>query len=99
MAVPSSRSPHGAVAHQAPRRLMLTALAGLPAVQAGADLAQLVSDAIARAGITVRAGDAFVVSQKIVSKSENRWVRLRDVTPSARAHAHSLRLLAKTRGW
>ena len=87
MAVPSSRSPHGAVAHQAPRRLMLTALAGLPAVQAGADLAQLVSDAIARAGITVRAGDAFVVAQKIVSKSENRWVRLRDVTPSARAHS------------
>lgn len=65
-----------------PTELRLFAVPGLPEVTAGADLAQLIADALIRAGLTVEAGDVFVVAQKIVSKAEGAVVRLRDVAPS-----------------
>lgn len=73
-------------ARPAPRRMTLTALEGLPAIRAGDELGQMIADAVTRAGIEVRSGDAFVLAQKIVSKAENRWVRLSDIQPSERAH-------------
>ena len=65
--------------------LELRALAGLPEIGRGDDLAAIVHAALARAAITLRAGDALVVAQKVVSKSEGRVVDLATVTPSARA--------------
>ena len=67
------------------RRMVLTALEGVPAVRAGDDLAAIVADAMSGTGVEARDGDVLVVAQKIVSKAEGRGVRLRDVTPSARA--------------
>lgn len=61
------------------------ALPGLPLIQAGDDLAQLILEALARAEITLRDGDALVVTSKIVSKAEGRIVRLADVTPGTEA--------------
>ncbi len=61
------------------------ALPGLPLVQPGDDLARLILEALDRAAITLRAGDALVVTSKIVSKAEGRIVRLADVTPGAEA--------------
>lgn len=66
--------------------LSLTALAGIPTVGAGDDLAALIEAAAARSGVELRHGDALVVAQKIVSKAEGRRVRLADVAPSPRAH-------------
>ncbi len=66
--------------------MTLSAPAGLPAVQAGDRLSDLIAWALAQEAIPVQSGDVFIVAQKIVSKSENRWVALRDVTPSARAY-------------
>lgn len=64
---------------------MLFPLAGIPLVQEGDDLSALMEQAVARAGLSLQAGDVLVVAQKIISKSEGRVVRLRDVQPTARA--------------
>ena len=70
-----------------PHPLTLTPLAGIPIVREGDDVAGLVGDAIAAAGIVPADFDVVVVTQKIVSKAEGRHVRLADVAPSPRAVA------------
>ncbi|MGH6954794.1 MAG: coenzyme F420-0:L-glutamate ligase [Alphaproteobacteria bacterium] len=63
----------------------LLALPGVPLVGPGSDLAGLALDGLARAGQRLEHGDVLVVAQKIVSKAEDRFVRLSDVRPSAEA--------------
>jgi coenzyme F420-0:L-glutamate ligase/coenzyme F420-1:gamma-L-glutamate ligase len=67
-------------------KLSLTALPDVPEVRQGDDLAALILAGVARAGEQLRDGDIVVLAQKIVSKAEGRYVRLADVTPSARAN-------------
>lgn len=62
-----------------------SALAGLPEVAAGTDLAELIVDAARRAGRALGDDTIVVVAQKIVSKAEGRSLRLDSVTPSPRA--------------
>jgi coenzyme F420-0:L-glutamate ligase/coenzyme F420-1:gamma-L-glutamate ligase len=66
-------------------KLSLTALPDVPEVRPGDDLTALILAGVARAGEQLRDGDIVVLAQKIVSKAEGRYVRLADVTPSARA--------------
>jgi coenzyme F420-0:L-glutamate ligase/coenzyme F420-1:gamma-L-glutamate ligase len=66
-------------------RLELVAPGGIGAIGPGVDLALLVADALQREGTGLRDGDVVVLAQKIVSKSENRYVVLHSVAPSARA--------------
>src|SRR3954469_15613407 len=63
----------------------IAALAGIPLVKQGDDIAGLILDGLAASGLALRRGDILVLAQKIVSKAEGRIVDLRDVTPSARA--------------
>lgn len=56
--------------------LTITAIPGLPDIAPGDDLARLVADHAAAAGQTLRDGDVIVLSQKIVSKSEDRYALL-----------------------
>jgi coenzyme F420-0:L-glutamate ligase/coenzyme F420-1:gamma-L-glutamate ligase len=63
----------------------LVPLPGLPEIEAGDDLVELIAAAAVRADLTIGAGDVFVVTQKIVSKAEDRLVALEAVTPSLRA--------------
>jgi coenzyme F420-0:L-glutamate ligase / coenzyme F420-1:gamma-L-glutamate ligase len=63
----------------------LTAVAGLPLIEPGADLGAILIDGIRRAGIIPHDRDVLVIAQKIVSKAEGRYVELRDVVPSVRA--------------
>jgi coenzyme F420-0:L-glutamate ligase/coenzyme F420-1:gamma-L-glutamate ligase len=67
------------------RELTLIALAGIPEVQAGASLADIVLQALERSGARLAAADVLVVAQKIVSKAEGRRVPLASVRPSERA--------------
>lgn len=67
--------------------LQLFAVAGVPMVQAGDDLAGLIAGALAREGLTPSDRDVIVVAQKIVSKAEGRMIDLATVTPSPRASA------------
>jgi coenzyme F420-0:L-glutamate ligase/coenzyme F420-1:gamma-L-glutamate ligase len=59
----------------------LLALPGLPEVQPGDDLAQL----IVNTGVELTNADVLVVAHKVVSKAEGRLVDLADVTPGGRA--------------
>jgi coenzyme F420-0:L-glutamate ligase/coenzyme F420-1:gamma-L-glutamate ligase len=63
-------------------KVELLAIEGIAEVTAGDDLPALICDALALGGASVQAGDIFVVTQKVVSKSEGRTVLLADVEPS-----------------
>ena len=65
--------------------LKLIALPDFPPVASGDDLAALTSEALARAGLVLRAEDVLVFAQKVISKAEGRRIDLTDVVPSARA--------------
>ncbi|MEM9454104.1 MAG: coenzyme F420-0:L-glutamate ligase [Myxococcota bacterium] len=67
------------------RTLTVTALVGVPRVQPNDDVAQLTLDALARTGIEVRDGDVLVVTSKLLSRAEGRFVDLAAVVPSPRA--------------
>jgi coenzyme F420-0:L-glutamate ligase/coenzyme F420-1:gamma-L-glutamate ligase len=67
------------------RRMIMTALEGIPSVMPGDDLAVLVVEACKRSDIVLEDSDVIVLAQKIVSKTEGRSVNLRDVVPSPRA--------------
>jgi coenzyme F420-0:L-glutamate ligase / coenzyme F420-1:gamma-L-glutamate ligase len=58
---------------------------GIPEVTRGADVAALITTAVAAGGRAIDAGDIFVVAQKIVSKAEGAIVRLDGVAPSPKA--------------
>jgi coenzyme F420-0:L-glutamate ligase/coenzyme F420-1:gamma-L-glutamate ligase len=58
---------------------------GIPLIQPGADLVEIVLRALDDNDECLLPGDIVVLAQKIVSKSEDRCVRLADVTPSEKA--------------
>jgi coenzyme F420-0:L-glutamate ligase/coenzyme F420-1:gamma-L-glutamate ligase len=68
-----------------PARYEVIAIEGMPEIRRGDDLARLMVEAAFRQDTPIRDRDLLVVSQKIVSKTEGRLVRLTEVTPSARA--------------
>ncbi|MBN1563602.1 MAG: coenzyme F420-0:L-glutamate ligase [Anaerolineae bacterium] len=65
--------------------LSLTALPGIPHVQPGDDLARLIADSLHRAGLTLAPTDVLVITSKLVSKAEDRFVDLGTIMPSQRA--------------
>jgi len=65
-----------------PSEVSLIPIAGLPAIQPGDDLPELV---VERLPEPLQDGDLVVIAQKIVSRAEGRLVRLNDVEPSDRA--------------
>lgn len=65
--------------------LTVTTLPGIPLVEQGDDLVQLILDGLAAGGLTLQDGDVLVVTSKIVSKSEGRLVRLDTVEPGQQA--------------
>jgi coenzyme F420-0:L-glutamate ligase/coenzyme F420-1:gamma-L-glutamate ligase len=60
----------------------ITGIEGIPEVQAGDDLGHLISEAARAQGIALQDDDIVIVTQKVVSKSEGRFVDLADVYPS-----------------
>jgi coenzyme F420-0:L-glutamate ligase / coenzyme F420-1:gamma-L-glutamate ligase len=70
-----------------PPAITLTAVPGIPAIRAGDDLARILGDALEAAVLRPQQEDVLVVTHKIVSKAEGRYVSLADVTPSPRARA------------
>ena len=66
-------------------QITYTALAGFPLVQPDDDLVDLIASGVRLSKLSVADGDIFVLAQKIVSKSEGRFVDLANVTPSPRA--------------
>ena len=64
----------------------LLAVEGLPEIRAGDDLAGILAERLSRAGGPgLCDGDILVVTQKVVSKAENRFIALADIEPSREA--------------
>jgi coenzyme F420-0:L-glutamate ligase/coenzyme F420-1:gamma-L-glutamate ligase len=73
-------------------QVQIIAVAGMPEVRPGDDLAALILEAVRGQGADIEDGDVLVVTQKIVSKAEGRLVDLRQVEPSP----HARELAAQT---
>jgi coenzyme F420-0:L-glutamate ligase/coenzyme F420-1:gamma-L-glutamate ligase len=65
--------------------VQLIPVPGIPLVETGDDLAALVVGAVERAGLGLQDGDVLVVTSKVVSKAEGRWVDLDAITPDDEA--------------
>lgn len=74
-------------------RLTLIGLPHIPHVQPGDDLTAILVASLESAHLALEAGDILVITSKLVSKAEGRFVDLRAVEPSARAR----RVAEKTR--
>jgi coenzyme F420-0:L-glutamate ligase/coenzyme F420-1:gamma-L-glutamate ligase len=68
-------------------RLELIALEGMPLVEPGDDLGELLSEALTHNELELQAGDVLIIAQKIISKSEGRYVRLQEVEAGPEAIA------------
>ena len=66
-------------------QLTLTAIATIGTVEPGDDIGTVVCDGIARAEYTLRDQDVVLVTSKIVSRAEGRFVDLSTLAPSSRA--------------
>ena len=64
-------------------RIEIIGVTGLPEIEPGARLGELVAGACRAQGTPLQAGDIAVVTQKAVSKAEGRLVDLGDVAPSS----------------
>jgi coenzyme F420-0:L-glutamate ligase/coenzyme F420-1:gamma-L-glutamate ligase len=65
--------------------LVLNAVSGIPMVEPGDDLAELIIAALAASEQNLQDGDVLVLAQKIVSKAEGRYAYLNDIEPSVQA--------------
>src|SRR5471030_3041556 len=67
------------------KSITYSAVAGIPLIKPGDDLAGIIVDALHAEGLPLQSGDVVVIAQKIVSKAEDRYVELSDVQPSEQA--------------
>ena len=72
--------------------VQLIPISNIPLIQPHDDLAAILVEVMQAAGQQLQDGDLLLLAQKIVSKAEDCFVRLSEVTPSARA----LELAAET---
>ena len=72
--------------------LKLIALQDFPLIEPGDDLSKIILNSINNNNINIDDNDVLVIAQKIVSKSENRYVDLEKVKISEEAKKLSLEL-------
>ena len=65
-----------------PPELQVIGVQGMPEVKPGDDLAVFLMDAAHRQGTPIEAGDVVVVTQKVVSKAEDRVIGFEGIEPS-----------------
>jgi coenzyme F420-0:L-glutamate ligase/coenzyme F420-1:gamma-L-glutamate ligase len=67
------------------KKIEIFGIEGIPDIKPGDDLVEIILEAIRKNGLEIENDDILVISQKIVSKSENRIVNLNSVKPSEEA--------------
>ena len=70
--------------------LRLFGIPGLPMVEPGDDLVASILVALEECGESLQQDDVLVIAQKIISKSEGRYLDLREVVPTAEAEQLAL---------
>ncbi len=73
-----------------PGELHFLSLEGFPEIQAGDDLPTIIFQQSMKNNWDWQDGDILIIAQKIVSKSENRFVKLATVNPSQKAMSYAL---------
>ena len=63
-------------------QIVLTALSDIPSVGPGDDITTIVVTALESTSIVLEPGDVIVITHKIVSKAEDRYVDLDEIIPS-----------------
>jgi coenzyme F420-0:L-glutamate ligase/coenzyme F420-1:gamma-L-glutamate ligase len=77
----------GASRYRVGSELLVRAIPGIPTVEPGADLYELLVEALAKSNTDLRGGDIIVIASKIVSRSEDCFVDVGAIEPSAEALA------------
>ncbi len=72
---------------QPPQSLQITGLGGFPEVEPGDSLIELILASLQDNQLELQDGDVLVLAQKIVSKAENRYAWLEQVSVTAEAEA------------
>ena len=72
--------------------LNLIALEDIPFIKPGDDIAEIIFYSINKNNVTVSDNDIFVIAQKIISKSENRYMNLDEVKTTKNAEEIALKL-------
>ncbi|MFK7733774.1 MAG: coenzyme F420-0:L-glutamate ligase [Pseudomonadales bacterium] len=67
------------------RRMEMFALSDFPMVEPGDKLSELILTSLSDNGLVLEQGDVLVLAQKIVSKAENQYRNLNEVSASAKA--------------
>lgn len=73
-----------------PAALSLIPIEGIPLIQPGDDLAEIILSALQASRITLQNNDILVLAQKIVSKAEGRQVNISMVDPSIKAVVYAV---------
>jgi len=71
--------------------LTLTPLKDVPLINAGDNIAKLIQESLERDEIQLENNDILVITQKIISKAENRLVNVHEIKPSKKAFRISRR--------
>ncbi len=74
-----------------PPTIRIHPLLGIPLINRGDNLCQLILDAIEANKLILKDGSILVLAQKIVSKAEDRFVNLKTVKPTALAIDYSVK--------
>ena len=70
--------------------IQIHSVPGIPLINKGDDLCQLVLDALKANKLILKDGSILVVAQKVISKAEDRFVNLKTIKPTALAIEYSL---------
>jgi len=62
--------------------MIITPLLGIPLIQPGDSLVEIILTALEKNNLILQDGDILVLAQKIVSKAEDRYVNISTITPS-----------------
>ena len=72
--------------------LNLIALEDIPFIKPGDDIAEIIFNSINKNKVAVSDNDIFVIAQKIISKSENRYMNLDEVETTKNAEKIAIKL-------
>jgi coenzyme F420-0:L-glutamate ligase/coenzyme F420-1:gamma-L-glutamate ligase len=65
--------------------LIIQPVQNIPLINAGDHLGQILIDSLDTANIEIQDNDILVITQKIVSKAEGRFIKLEDIMPSQKS--------------
>lgn len=63
----------------------LIGLEGIPIVDGSSDISQIIKDAIIKQGCEIKHGDIILIAETLISKAEENFIKLDELTPSKEA--------------